>query len=496
MNAFVTKLKEVLISVIPIVIIVLILNFTLVPMEWPLVFRFLIGAAFIIVGLTIFLVGVDVGITPIGNTIGSSMAKSNKIWTVIIAGLFLGFFVSVAEPDLQILAGQVGLVTNGLISKLSIVIIVSIGIAIMLALGLVRIVYNVPLFKILAVIYGLIFILSIFASREFLAISFDASGATTGALTVPFILALAMGVSKLKKDSKASEKDSFGLVAVASTGAIIAVILLSIISKTDKITASLEFETSASTSIIRPFLYAFPEVSGEILVALAPILAIFLIFQKISFKLSKRTVRKILFGMLFTFLGMVIFLVGVNEGFMEVGGVIGYNLAALDNKIYIIIVGFVLGLVTILAEPAVHVLTHQIEDVTSGYVNRKLVLVALSLGVGLAIALSVIRVLVPKLQLWHYILPGYIICIGLSFIVPKLFVGIAFDSGGVASGPMSATFILAYIQGAADSIATADVLIDGFGMIAMVAMTPIIALEVLGLIFKIRSRRKEVSQSV
>ncbi len=495
MNAFVTKLKEVLISVIPIVIIVLILNFTLVPMEWSMVFRFLIGAAFIIIGLTVFLVGVDIGITPIGNTIGSSMAKSNKIWTVIIAGLFLGFFVSVAEPDLQILAGQVGLVTNGMISKLSIVAIVSVGIAIMLALGLVRIVYNVPLFKILTALYGLIFLLSIFASREFLAISFDASGATTGALTVPFVLALAMGVSKLKKDSKASEKDSFGLVAIASTGAIISVILLSIISKTDKITASLDYEASGSTSIIRPFLYAIPEVSGEILLALTPILVIFLVFQKISFHLSKRTVRKILFGMLFTFLGMVIFLVGVNEGFMEVGGAIGYNLASLDNKIYVVIVGFVLGLVTILAEPAVHVLTHQIEDLTSGYVNRKVVLVALSIGVGLAIALSVIRVLVPKLQLWHYILPGYIICIGLSYIVPKLFVGIAFDSGGVASGPMSATFILAYIQGAADRITTADVLVDGFGMIAMVAMTPIIALEILGLIYKIRSRRKEVNQN-
>ncbi len=494
MNALVTKLKEVLISVLPIVIIVLILNFTLVPMELLLLMRFLIGSAFIVVGLTIFLVGVDNGITPIGNTIGAAMAKTNKIWMVVIAGLLLGFFISVAEPDLHILGGQVAMVTSGFISKGSIVVIVSIGIAIMLALGLIRIVYNFPLYKLLTALYGLIFILAIFTTPEFLAISFDASGATTGALTVPFILALAMGVSRLKKDSKASEKDSFGLVAVASTGAIIAVIVLSIISKTDKITAVLVYDASTSSSIIGPFLNIIPKISYEIVIALFPILLIFVVFQKVSFKLHKKTVRKILFGMLFTFIGMVLFMVGVNAGFMEVGSTIGYNLASLDNKAYIIIVGFILGLVTVLAEPAVYVLTHQIEDVTSGYVNRKVVLLALSIGVGLAVALAVVRILVPGLKLWHYILPGYIISIGLSYIVPKLFVGMGFDAGGVASGPMTATFILAYAQGAADSIPYADVLIDGFGIITMVAMMPIIALQILGFIYKIISRKKGVNQ--
>lgn len=496
MNLVTEKLKEVLLAVLPITIIVLILHFTIIPIERPLLLRFLIGAALIIIGLSIFLAGVDIGITPIGNIMGSTLAKTNKFLIVIIAGLILGFFISIAEPDLHILGAQVSFVSSGVVSKWLIVMIVSIGIAFMLSLGLGRILYNFPLYKLLTFIYGIILILSIFTSPEFLAISFDASGATTGALTVPFMLALAMGVSHLKKDSKSSEKDSFGLVGIASSGAIIAVMIMSILSKTDRITATLEVDTEVSESIIAPFIEKIPQISFEIILALAPILIIFLIFQKISFKLSKKSVRKILFGVLFTFIGLVIFLVGVNAGFMDLGTVVGYKIASLNNKLYLIIVGFALGLVTILAEPAVYVLTHQIEDVTSGYVKRKVVLIFLSIGVGFAVALSMIRIMVPEIQLWHYLLPGYIISIIMSYYVPKLFVGMAFDSGGVASGPMTATFILAFAQGAADAIESADVLIDGFGMIAMVAMAPIIALQILGFVFKTKSKKGGVESDV
>ncbi|OJU16143.1 MAG: hypothetical protein BGN88_03385 [Clostridiales bacterium 43-6] len=489
MNVILSKLKEVIFSVMPITVIVLILSFTLTPIEPTSLIKFLIGALLIIIGLTIFLIGVEIGITPIGNHMGSSITKSNQLWIVVIAGLLLGFFISIAEPDLHILAGQVDFVTSGLISKLSIVIVVSIGIAVMLSIGLARIVYNFPLFKILSILYGIIFILTFFTSSEFMAISFDASGATTGALTVPFILALAMGVSKLKKDSKSSEKDSFGLVAIASTGAIIAVMIMSILSKTDKITVEIANVAEESSSVWQPFLVKLPIIAEEVLLALTPILIIFLLFQKISFKLSKTNVRRILFGILFTFLGLVLFLLGVNAGFMKVGTTVGYKLAMMDSNIYIIVVGFILGMVTILAEPAVYVLTHQIEDVTSGYVNRKMVMGTLALGVALAVTLSVLRILVPEIQLWHYLLPGYIISIALTYIVPKLFVGIAFDAGGVASGPMTATFILAFAQGAADATESANVLVDGFGLIATVAMTPIIALQILGFIYKLKSKK-------
>lgn len=489
MNIMTEKFKEVLYSVLPITVIVLILNSTLTPMPTPLLVRFLIGAAFIVIGLTIFLIGVDNGITPIGNTMGSAITKSNKIWIVAVAGLLLGFFISIAEPDLHILANQINSVTSGLISKGSIVTIVSIGIATMLSIGLIRIVYNYPLYKLLTIVYGVILILALFTSPEFLAISFDASGATTGALTVPFILSLAIGVSKLKKDSKSSEKDSFGLVGIASTGAIISVMIMSIISDTDKITGSLETTQEVSSSIVAPFIEKLPIVSAEVAIALVPILLIFLFFQKKSFKLSKSVVRKILFGMLYTFVGLVIFLVGVNAGFMEVGSVVGYKLASMDNKIYVIIIGFLVGMVTILAEPAVYVLTHQIEDVTSGYVNRKAVMVSLAIGVASAVALSILRIIVPDIKLWHYLLPCYVLAVVMTYFVPKLFVGIAFDSGGVASGPMTATFILAYAQGAAEAIEGANVLVDGFGVIAMVATAPLIALQILGFIFRIRSKK-------
>lgn len=488
MNVLISKLKEVLYAVLPITVIVLLLNFTLTPLEPSLIIRFVIGALLITFGLSIFLFGVDIGITPIGQEMGTTIAKSNKVWIVIIAGLTLGFFISIAEPDLHILAGQVDLVTSGLISKVSIVVVVSIGIGALIATGLVRIVFNYPLYKLLTILYLIILVLALFTSPEFLAISFDASGATTGALTVPFILALAIGVSHLKKDSKASEKDSFGLVAIASTGAIIAVMIMNIIAKTDKISGSLE-QHDADSGLISPFIHKFPIVAQEIIIALVPILILFLVFQKISFKMSNKSVRKVLIGLLFTFIGLVFFLVGVNAGFMDVGTAIGHSIASLENKTYVVIIAFILGLVTILAEPAVHVLTHQIEDVTSGYVRRKAVLISLSLGVGLAVALSMIRIIIPELQLWHYLLPGYIIAIAMTYFVPKLFVGIAFDSGGVASGPMTATFILAFVQGAAEAIEGANVLVDGFGMIAMVALTPLIALQVLGLIFKLKSKK-------
>jgi hypothetical protein len=494
LNVLIHKVKEVIYAVLPITLIVVILHFTLTPLDFNVLFRFIIGAVFIVVGLSIFLFGVDLGITPIGNAMGSAITKSNKIWIVIIAGIMLGFFISIAEPDLHILAGQIELVTSGVISKIGIVVIVSLGIAVLLATGLVRIVYNIPLYKLLTWLYLIIFGLAIFTSPEFLAISFDSSGATTGALTVPFMLALAIGVSSLKKDSKASEKDSFGLVAVASAGAIIAVMIMSIVTKQDKIAGSLEHHEASAGSLMYPFLHKLPIIAGEITLALFPILLIFLIFNKISFKLSKRSFRKILTGVLLTFIGLVLFLVGVNAGFMDAGSLVGYTLAALDSKVYIIIVALVLGLVVILAEPAVHVLTQQIEDVTSGYVSRKAILLTLSLGVGAAVALSIVRILIPAVELWHYLLPGYLISIALMYVVPKLFVGMAFDSGGVASGPMTATFILAFAQGAAESIDGADVLVDGFGIIAMVAMTPIIALQILGLIFKIKSKKGGLQQ--
>ncbi len=494
LNIISTKFKEVLYSVLPITIIVLILNFTLTPMSSIMIWKFIIGSVLIIIALTIFLLGVEIGITPFGNITGKSLAQRNKLWIVLIAGLILGFFISIAEPGLLVLANQVNLVTSGEIPGITILIVVSIGLAIMIAFGFLRIFYNIPLYKVLFVIYILIFGLALFTSREFLAISFDASGATTGILAVPFILSLAVGISKLKKDSKVAEEDSFGLVALASSGAIISVMILDILTHTNEFTAALEITISDQEAIFTPFITAIPTYFVESIISILPLFVIFLFLQKVSFKLKKKDFRQVLTGFTFTFIGLLIFLIAVNTGFMDVGTSIGTLLASMDNKFYFVIISFVLGVVIILAEPAVNVLTHQIEEITSGYVKRKAVLISLSVGVGIAVCLSAIRILVPAIQLWHYLLLGYILGLAMMFFVPKLFVGIAFDAGGVATGPMTATFVLAYIQGAAETFEGADLMVDGFGMIAMVAMFPIITLQVLGMIFAIKSKTKGVER--
>ncbi len=491
MSILAEKVKEVLFSVLPITVIVLILHVTLTPLPLTLLLRFLLGALLIVIGLSIFLFGVDIGISPLGDHIGTAISKSNKIWVLILIGFIVGFFVSVAEPDLQILAEQVADVSGNLISNTAILITVSIGIGLLLVAGLIRIVYNFPINKLLTVLYGVICIISLIVSPEFLAISFDASGATTGALTVPFILALAYGVSSLKRDSKSSEQDSFGLVSVTSTGAILGVLLLGILSRVDKLSGSVSPDSMDGSSVFSVFAEELSHILLESVIAILPLFIIFIVFQTVSLKLEVKAVKKILKGLLYTLIGLALFLTGVNAGFMNVGQEIGFAVASYENKAFAVSVAFILGVVTVLAEPAVHVLTDQIETVTSGYIKRRLILTALAIGVGLAIALSILRIIVPGIQLWHYLLPGYIISIGLSYIVPKLYVGIAFDSGGVASGPMTVTFILAFSQGVANSIPNANVMTDAFGMIALVAMTPIITLQILGLIVKLKYEKQK-----
>ncbi|MDP2842497.1 MAG: DUF1538 family protein, partial [Acetobacterium sp.] len=331
MNILFEKFREVLVSVLPITLIVVILNFTLVPLELPIMLRFLLGALLIVFGLTIFLFGVDLGIAPIGNLMGTHITKSNKVWIVIVSGLLLGFFISVAEPDLHIIAGQVAIVSDNIITKFEIILYVSVGIALLLTLGFLRIIYNKSLSILLTILYGLILIVSLFTTEEFLAISFDASGATTGAMTVPFILALALGISSLKK-GRASEDDSFGLVGIASTGAILAVMLMSVVKGTKEISGSLDGELSNSTAIILPFLQKLPTMLYEVALALLPIVILFIVFQIITFKLKKRPLKRIIKGLVYTLIGLVLFLTGVNAGFMEVGTLVGYTIASLDNK--------------------------------------------------------------------------------------------------------------------------------------------------------------------
>lgn len=489
MDALKDKLNEVLASVLPITLIVLILHFTVSPLSYSMLYAFLLGSALVIVGLTVFLFGIDQGLEPIGHGIGNTMVHLKSYAAIIAVCLVLGFFISYAEPDLNILAGQVDSVTAGQFGRTSMVVVVSVGIAVLMTLGMLRILKGIRLKYVFTAAYGLIFILSLFSSFDFIAIAFDASGATTGAVTVPFMLALAAGISAMKSDSKSGEADNFGLVGIASAGAILGVLITGLIFGIDKLTGTLPEQTITSFSLRDMYGYKLLPLAWESFASLLPIIIVYALFQVFAFRQKKNRVLDIVRGLFLTYLGLVVFLLGVNGGFMAVGTEIGIQLASMDSQVPVLLVALLLGLTTVLAEPAVHVLTHEVEEVTAGSVNRTLVLIFLSVAVGLSILMSALRILVPNLQLWMYLLPGFGIAVILAYFVPELFVGMAFDTGGVASGPMTATFSLAFVQGIAHRVPSADLVADGFGMIAVVAMMPIIAIELLGALYQLKTRK-------
>ena len=475
------KLKEVTRTLVPVVVLVLLLCFTIVEVEADIIIRFIVGSIMLLIGLTIFLWGVDISMNPIGEHMSKEVATSRSPSKIAILGFLLGFLITVAEPDLLILGSQVQDASGGSLQSPIIVYMVSFGVGIMISLGVFRLLRDKPLNVFMTITYGVILVMSFFVSEEFLAIAFDASGATTGALTTPFVLAISLGLSNMK-GGKRAEENSFGLVGIMSAGPILAVIILSIVSGQRNIQGTAEAFVPAE-GILGPILKEIPVTFMESLIALVPIVALFLLYNFKKFKLPKEELMRIVFGLVLTLVGLVFFLTAVHSGFMDMGRILGMELAK-KNSWLLIGVAFVMGLIVVLVEPAVHVLGEQIEEVTSGHIPLNLIRMTLSIGVGLAIALSMVRIVVPEVKLWYFLLPGFAIAILLSYKADPVFVGIAFDAGGVASGPMSATFVLAFAQGAADMIDTANVLVDGFGVIAMIAMAPVLSIMILGTAFR------------
>ena len=446
-------------SVIPIAILVVILNF-FVGVENGLLVNFFLGCVGVIVGLGVFLTGVEISVSEIGSMMGEFLGRFDKLIKVIVFGVFIGFTISIAEPDLLILAGEV---TSAIgIPAQVIVMIISLGVGIMISAGLFRIFKDISLSTMMCVIYGLVFILMIFTEEMGHAIAFDASGATTGAMTTPFIIALGLGVANLKGEK--SEDDSFGLVGLASTGPILAGLLMSLFK-------------GGGGEIVAEEVAHTPLMSGFInsTFAIVPIALVFYIMNHLYFNTEKDELKSITLGLIYTYIGLIIFLTSVEGGFMELARVMGEGLA--DSK-FLPLIGFVLGLLVVLAEPAVAVLSEQVEDVTGGSIPRKNILTALSIGVAFAVMLAIFRIRIEGFALWMLIVPGFLISLILSRRVDQIFVGIAFDSGGVASGPMTATFILAFCQGVAGNIA------DGFGVISFVAMMPVLTIMIMGNLYK------------
>ncbi len=481
------KLKEAVSAVLPIIIIVLALCFTIVSISPGILLEYIIGAVMLVIGMMFFTMGAEMAMTPMGERVGSSMTRSRKLWVMILLGFVLGFIITVSEPDLQVLAEQVPAVPNRVI-----IMAVAIGVGIFLVVALLRMLFSIPLSRMLIFFYVIVFTLAVFTPKSFLAVAFDSGGVTTGPMTVPFIMALGIGISAIRSDRHAAD-DSFGLVALCSIGPILAVLILGLIYETDSGAYSMSSITEVENSIElgQLFLHALPEYFGEIAVSLLPIVVFFGLFQIFSLKLKKRSLIKILVGLFYTYIGLVLFLTGANVGFMPAGNYLGQMIAALPYRWIIIPIGMVIGYFIVMAEPAVYVLTKQVEELTDGAIEGKVMKTGLSISVAVSVGLAMLRVL-TGISIFYLLVPGYVAAILLSFFVPKIFTAVAFDSGGVASGPMTATFLLPFATGACLSVG-GDIVADAFGVVAMVAMTPLITIQVIGLIYRLQEKRTDAA---
>ena len=469
-----SKIKEALFSVLPVTLIVIILNLTpLVNLSFDETLIFSVSAIFLILGIGFFALGADVAMTPMGEHVGSGLTKSKNLKLLLIVCFALGFLITVAEPDLTVLADQVG-------SKL-IILFVGLGVGLFLVLSVLKIVLKKDLGSILVYFYMVLFAMAVLLlsvdpeNFRLLPLSFDSGGVTTGPITVPFIMALGVGVAATIGGRGASE-NSFGLVAMCSVGPILAVLVLSMINGGDVSAPGIEdyqFAENLWAAVGNTLLKTTKDVS----IALGLVVAFFFAVNFAFLKLPKKKLLQISIGAVITYVGLIIFLTSVHVGFMPVGFKMGEELAK-ASPVAIAIAGFVLGLVVVLAEPAVHVLNKQVEEITGGTVSKTAMMIALSVGVGLSICLSVIRIIFG-FSVLYYLVPGYLISLGLSFFVPKIYTAIAFDSGGVASGPLTSTFILPFAIGACVAMG-GDILSDAFGIVAMVAMTPLITIQMLG----------------
>ncbi len=478
------KILESLSSVMPIVVIVLLLSFTIVPISLYTMILFLVGAILLIFGMGLFTLGADIAMMPMGEKVGAQLTKSRNLVFLILTALLFGIVITIAEPDLQVLATQVPSIPN-----MTLILSVAIGVGSFLVLALLRILFQVNLVILLIIFYAIVFLLAYFSPTRFLAVAFDSGGVTTGPITVPFIMALGLGVASVRGD-KNSQEDSFGLISLCSVGPILAVLILGLffgVSSEDYVV-----QTQATAENIKEvvvlFISGFPHYFKEVAVALSPIIIFFLIFQKLYLKLSKHYVKKIYVGIAYTYIGLVCFLTGVNVGFMPVGNHIGNTIAQLSYHWVLVPLGIVIGMFVVIAEPAVHVLTKQVEEITSGNITKRAMLISLSCGVGISVGIAMIRVL-TSIPVWCFLIPGYGIAIALSRFVPKIFTAIAFDSGGVASGPMTATFLLPLAMGACQAL-DGEIMTDAFGIVAMVAMTPLVTIQVLGLIYTIGEKKR------
>ena len=477
------KLREAAASVLPISLIVMLICFVLVPVDTGLMLSFVLATAMLILGMGLFTLGADMSMTRIGNYMGAKLTKSRKLPLILTVSFALGVAITVAEPDLQVLAGNVPE-----IDTTALILTVSVGVGFFLMLCMVRILFSISLRAMLIVFYAIVFAAAFLSDTGILSVAFDSGGVTTGPMTVPFIMALGVGVASIRSDENA-KSDSFGLVALCSIGPILSVLILGFVYDNSGSTASeirvSDFETTRE--IGTEYIAQLPTYLAEVAVALLPIFVFFLLFQFFALRIKKRPFQRILVGIALTYVGLVLFLTGVNVGFSSLGYVLGGALADGWTKYLLIPLSMLMGWFIINAEPAVHVLNKQVEELSAGAISAKAMGLSLSIAVSAANGLAMLRVL-TGIPILYFMVPGYIIALVMAFFVPPTFTAIAFDSGGVASGPLTATFMLPFAMGASVAVG-GNVMTDAFGLVAMVAMMPLITVQIMGVIYVVKSRR-------
>ena len=478
------KIRESLSAVLPITGIVLMLSIFLIPMELGSVVMFLTGALMLIVGMGFFQLGAEMAMTPLGEGVGVQISKMKKLLTVLLTGFLMGVIITVSEPDLQVLAGQVPSVPN-----MVLIMTVAVGVGLFLALAIVRIRYKISLSMLLIVCYLALILVSMFVPKEFLAVAFDSGGVTTGPMTVPFIMAMGVGLASVRSDKNAAN-DSFGLVALSSVGPILAVLILGCFFKPTEAAYTLTDVASVVTTqdVARVFAQGLPLYAREVLLSLVPILWVFLIFQWLTHRYHGMQIKRIIVGFGYTYIGLVLFLCGANVGFAPVGAYLGKELAGLSFRWILVPIGALIGYYIVKAEPAIQVLNHQVEAVTNGAISVKMMNRCMQIGVAASVGLAMLRVLTGISIQW-FVIPGYIIALVLSRLVPDIFIGIAFDSGGVASGPMTSTFLLPLSIGVCEALG-GNLMTDAFGVVALVALTPLIAIQLMGLVYKLKTAKR------
>ena len=477
------SVREALQSILPIAAIVLILSVTIAPLNAGVLTLFLFGILFLIIGMSLFTIGSEISMEPLGEGIGSQIGKTKRKGFSLTVCFFLGMIITIAEPDLQVLAGQVPSIPN-----MVLILCVASGVGVFLVVSVIRVRLEIPLAKMLLFFYAIIIVIAFVAPVEFVPTAFDSGGVTTGPVTVPFIMALGAGMAT-KRHGKHSGVDSFGLVSLCSIGPILSVLILSILYNPNPETSHTVVPVIETTKdAFAQFLREAPAYGKEVFIAVFPIIIVFFVFQLTFRRFHKHQLVKTGVGFFYTYIGLVFFLTGANVGFMPAGRLIGATIAEGDYKYLLVPIGMLMGCCIVLAEPAVHSLKKQVVEVTNGAISQKTVGYALSAGVGTAVGISMLRVLfgIPVLP---FLIVGYVLSLGISFFVPPIYTGIAFDSGGVASGPMTTTFILPFAVGACEKLG-GNVMTDAFGIVAMIAVAPLISIQVLGLGGNIRRHKR------